>query len=112
MLDDPLVGKVVADRFRVTRLIGEGQMARVYVAEQISMHRAVALKILRKELCRDGSAPARFRREVEAVKRLHSPHTIQFHDFGERGGLLFIAMELLDGETLRARLEREGRLSP
>jgi serine/threonine protein kinase len=106
---DPLLGQVLADRYRVDELIGGGGMARVYLAEQLSMARQVALKVLNTELLDDAEATARFRREVEAVTRLQSPHTISFIDFGETpNGLLFIAMELLDGETLRARLSREG----
>jgi serine/threonine protein kinase len=103
---ESLLGAVVADRFRIDALLGGGQMADVYVAEQLSMQRKVALKILRRELTMDGSAAARFRREVTAVNRLQSPHTIRFYDFGETDdGLLYIAMELLTGGTFRDRLE-------
>ena len=110
---DPHLGTVVAGRFRVQALLGEGQMARVYVAEQVSMKREVALKILRRDLTCHPSAPVRFRREVEAVTRLRSPHSIVFYDFGDTGdGSLYIAMELLSGETLRERLDREGALEP
>ncbi len=111
MSNDPLIGRTVAGRFRVDSLIGEGQMARVYLAEQLSMHRHVALKVLRAELANEPKAAVRFRREVEAVTRLRSPHTIQFFDFGEdEHGLLFIAMELLTGGTLRERLDAIGNL--
>ena len=76
------------------------------------MARQVALKVLNVELLDNVEATARFRREVDAVTRLQSPHTISFIDFGEADdGLLFIAMELLDGETLRARLERDKTVS-
>jgi serine/threonine-protein kinase len=110
---DRRLGTVIAGRFKVISLLGEGQMARVYVAEQLSMKRKVALKILHPELNRHPSAPARFRREVEAVVRLRSPHTIVFHDFGQADdGALFIAMELLPGESLRSCLERAGALDP
>jgi eukaryotic-like serine/threonine-protein kinase len=107
-MTDPLIGGVLADRFRVTGLIGEGQAARVYSAEQLSMERKVAVKILRKELSKDRASVERFRREVEAVKLLRSPHTIAFYDFGEHAGQLFIVMELLEGRTLRERMERGG----
>jgi len=111
MQADPLLGQILAGRYRIEAEIGGGQMARVYVAEQLSMSRRVALKVLQTDLVGDAEAAARFRREVEAVTRLQSPHTISFIDFGEsENGLLFIAMELLDGETLRDRLEREGRI--
>jgi serine/threonine-protein kinase len=113
MLADPLLGRVIAGRYRLDALLGEGQMARVYVAEQLSMGRKIAVKILRHELLSEAEAPARFRREVAAVTQLRSPHAIQFFDFGETDDrLLFIAMELLDGETLRDRLERDRVISP
>src|SRR5688572_25011946 len=105
---DALIGAVLAGRFRIDALIGEGQAARVYVAEQLSMSRRVAIKVLRKELAKDRASVERFRREVEAVKFLRSPHTIAFYDFGEDAGHLFIVMELLEGRTLRERIERGG----
>lgn len=106
---EALVGTVLGDRFRIDELLGGGQMADVYVAEQLSMQRKVALKILRRELSMDGAAAVRFRREVTAVNRLQSPHTIRFYDFGETDeGLLYIAMELLTGGTFRDRLEADA----
>jgi serine/threonine-protein kinase len=113
MPQDALVGATIADRFRIERQLGEGQMSRVYVAEQLAFGRQVALKLLRHELASDPEALARFRREAMAVTRLQSPHTIEFYDFGATAtGELYIAMELLGGETLRARLEREHHLAP
>jgi serine/threonine-protein kinase len=110
---DRRVGTSVAGRFRIDSLIGEGQMARVYVAEQMSMKRQVALKIMHHDLLRHKAAPTRFRREVEAVTRLRSPHSIVFFDFGSTDdGSLYIAMELLTGEPLRVMLERERGLEP
>src|SRR5215831_18689880 len=110
---DRRVGTTVAGRFQIESLIGEGQMAHVYVAQQISMKRRVALKIMHSDLLRHKAAPTRFRREVEAVTRLRSPHSIVFYDFGPTDdGTLYIAMELLSGESLRTRLEREGALEP
>ena len=110
---DRRVGTTVAGRFQIESLIGEGQMARVYVAQQMSMKRRVALKIMHLDLLRHKAAPTRFRREVEAVTRLRSPHTIVFYDFGSTDdGSLFIAMELLTGEPLRVWLDRERALDP
>ena len=105
---DANVGRVLAGRYRLLRPLGSGQMAHVYVAEQISMARNVAVKLLRSDVALDEVAVRRFRQEVAAVARLRSPHTIQCFDAGDAGrGGLFIAMELLAGETLRQRLERE-----
>jgi eukaryotic-like serine/threonine-protein kinase len=110
---DALVGRTVAKRFRVESLLARGQTASIYVAEQLSMRRKVALKLLRPELSFERSAAVRFRREVEVVTQLRSPHSIAFHDFGQtEDGALFIAMELLEGESLRERLDRTGALSP
>src|SRR5262249_31792172 len=110
---DRRVGTSVAGRFRIESLIGEGQMARVYVAEQMSMKRHVALKIMHSNLLLHKAAPMRFRREVEAVTRLRSQHSIVVYDFGSTDdGSLFIAMELLQGEPLRMLLDRERGLAP
>src|SRR5215831_3788950 len=92
---DRRVGTTVAGRFQIESLIGEGQMAHVYVAQQISMKRRVALKIMHHDLLLHKAAPTRFRREVEAVTRLRSPHSIVFYDFGSTDdGSLFFAMEM------------------
>lgn len=113
MDSDPLINQVIAERFRIIKPLGEGQMARVYAAEQLSMRRTVALKLLHAHLLVEATAVARFRREVEAVSLLKSPHTIEFYDFGQtEDGALFIAMEYIDGETLRARLKRDRAIPP
>ncbi len=110
---DPLIGHSLYGRYRIQRLLGEGQMARVYLAHQTAMGREVAVKVLRTELADDDDAGGRFRREIEAMARLSSPHTIQCFDCGETpSGYQFIVMEYLQGETLRQRLERCGLLTP
>ena len=112
-VEDANLGKVLAGRYRLVRHLGAGQMARVYVAEQLEMGRNVAIKLLLDEVRLDDEAVGRFRHEVFAVARLRSPHTIQFYDAGvSETGAQFIAMELLAGETLRQRLNRDGRLPP
>ncbi len=109
---DRLIGHSLHGRYRVRRLLGAGTMARVYLAHQVSVGREVAVKVLRTELTDEDSA-VRFRREVEAVARLRSPHAIQFYDCGATpSGYTFIVMEFLEGETLRERLERRGALAP
>jgi serine/threonine protein kinase len=110
---DANLGKVLAGRYRLVRHLGAGQMARVYVAEQLAMGRNVAIKLLLDEVRLDDVAVARFIQEVFAVARLRSPHTIQFYDAGvSETGAQFIAMELLAGETLRQRLKRDTRIPP
>jgi eukaryotic-like serine/threonine-protein kinase len=112
-VEDANLGKVLAGRYRLVRPLGVGQMARVYVAEQLDMGRNVAIKLLLDEVQLDDMAVARFVQEVIAVARLRSPHTIQFYDAGvSETGAQFIAMELLAGETLRQRLLRDERIPP
>ncbi len=110
---DPHLGEILDGRYRLLRHHGSGQMARVYVAEQMSMERNVAVKVLRDEVARDEIAVKRFRQEIQIAARLRSPHTVACYDAGVSWhGANFIAMELLAGETLRGRLAREDRLAP
>jgi serine/threonine protein kinase len=109
--DDPMIGQVVGGRYRIARMLGKGNMARVYVAEQMSMERNVAVKILQPDLIADEVAAGRFRQEIDAVSRLHSPHTISFYDAGATPeGVPYIVMELLAGQTLRQRLQEDGMI--
>ncbi len=110
---DPVLGSIIGGRYKMARLLGKGNMARVYVAEQLSMQRNVAVKLLQPELIVDEVAAGRFRQEVDAVSRLHSPHTIRFYDAGRTPtGTPYIVMELLFGQTLRERLEEDIVLPP
>ncbi len=94
-------GVVVDGRFAIKGLLGIGGTSAVYVADQTSMGRDVALKILRSELISREQATDRFLREVRAISRLASPHTVSVYDVGRTPeGLLFIAMELLRGRSL------------
>jgi serine/threonine-protein kinase len=109
---DALIGSVVLGRYRVVRLLGEGGMGKVYLAEQ-SMGQAtrpVALKTLRRELTGDPKLSGRFMRESEIVIRLAHPNTIQFYDFGQLDdGTMVIVMEYIEGRTLAEAL-RSGPL--
>jgi len=101
-------GVVVDDRFAIKRLLGIGGTSAVYVAEQRSMGRDVALKVLRSEMITREQATDRFMREVQAVSRLTSPHTISVYDVGRsEEGLLYIAMELLKGRSLFQQMTDE-----
>lgn len=102
-------GVVVDGRFAIRRLLGIGGTSAVYVAQQISMGRDVALKVLRSELLSREQATERFVREVRAVSRLTSPHTISVYDVGRtEDGLLYIAMELLKGRSLFRLMTEES----
>lgn len=94
-------GEVVAGRFRVVSLIGQGGMGQVYEAEQLNLARKVALKVLRSDVGDIPGARARFKREAKVAAALHHRGAVQIHDFGEDQGRLFLAMELLEGSTLR-----------
>lgn len=110
---DPLLGAVIAGRFRITELLGRGGMGAVYAADHLVMKRRVALKILRAELSSDPTSVARFEREARAASRIESAEVVRLFDFGRSDdGLLYIAMEHLDGESLATRLDRDGALSP
>ncbi|MGK0362731.1 MAG: serine/threonine protein kinase [Bradymonadia bacterium] len=106
-----LVGSVVDDRFEILEKLGEGGMGAVFKARQISVDRIVALKILLHDQRGDPISVERFRHEAYLASRLNHPNAIVIHDFGQSAdGLLYIAMEFLEGETLKERIERTGSL--
>ncbi|HET9554088.1 MAG TPA: protein kinase [Anaeromyxobacteraceae bacterium] len=109
---DPFLNTVVADRYRLLSLVGEGGMGSVYKAEHVRMGKALALKLLRGDFARDPGAVARFRAEAQIVSRLSHPHTIAVFDFGELEGAagFYLAMEYVPGQDLSALLRREGTL--
>ncbi|RLB53631.1 MAG: serine/threonine protein kinase [Deltaproteobacteria bacterium] len=110
---DPLLGTKLEGRFEVIERIGTGGMGTVYRAKQDPLGRHVALKILKKELNWDKDTVTRFHREAKAMSLLTHPNTVRVFDFGETDdGLLFFAMELLEGELLTAKVERNGALDP
>jgi len=108
---DPLLGVTLAGRFTVLSRIGSGSMGSVYRARQAAVGRDVALKIVRRDRAYDPETKARFEREARAVSMLKNPHTVTAFDFGEaEDGSWFLALEMLEGETLGERLRREKRL--
>lgn len=110
---DPLVGKVLAERFEILERIGEGGTGVVYRAKQLSVDRIIAIKVLGAHVSTDPSWVKRFHNEARAASRLDHPNTVRLIDFGQtKEGLLFIAMEFLHGRSLRTEIERLGRLPP
>ncbi|MDP3213210.1 MAG: serine/threonine-protein kinase, partial [Deltaproteobacteria bacterium] len=110
-MDDALIGTVLAERYDILDRLGVGGMGTVYRAEQRALGRDVAVKVLRRELGRDPDTVARFHREAQALSNLRHPNTVAVLDFGQTpDGLLFLVMELLEGEMLSTRLRRDGAL--
>src|SRR5438034_5973905 len=99
----------LADRYTIERELGRGGMATVYLAQDRKHHRQVAIKVLKPELAA-ALGPERFLREIETAARLNHPHILPLHDSGEAEGLLYYVMPLVEGESLRERLERERQL--
>ena len=99
----------LADRYTIERLIGEGGMARVFLARDLRHHRNVALKVLRPDLGAVVGAD-RFQAEIEVTANLQHPNLLPLFDSGIAGDLLFYVMPYVEGESLRARLEREKQL--
>ena len=98
---DPLPGRVIAGNFRIDGLIGSGAMGNVYKAEQLSLGKQVAIKVLHPHLMGDEKLVGRFKREAKSASLLNHPHSIQIIDSGQdRDGTLYIAMELLSGRDL------------
>src|SRR6266446_6407765 len=99
-----LTGQTVDD-FHVLRRLGQGGMGQVYLAEQISLRRKVALKILRPDMAASPEALARFRREAESVARVSHPNIVQVYAFRAEG-LPYMAMEYVEGRNLKDYVAR------
>jgi tRNA A-37 threonylcarbamoyl transferase component Bud32 len=109
---DPMVGRDIGGRFRVSRLLGKGGMGAVYYAKQLVIDRAVAVKVLRASPQDPQGAARRFVREARLAASLSHPNIVTIHDFGqEPDGTLYVVMEFLEGQSLGALLDR-GPLSP
>lgn len=105
-------GSVIAGRYQVEAQIGVGGMASVYRAQDIQLGRKVAVKVLHPQYAEDGEFVERFRREAKAAAQLQHPGIVAVYDTGSWDGTWYIAMELLEGPTLKERLQREGRIAP
>ena len=110
---DALIGRTVAGKFTIESKLGQGAMGAVYRARQLALDKAVAIKVLHKERAGDASYADRFRREAKAASRLDHPNSIRVFDFGqEPDGLLYLAMEYVEGRDLRGVLSDMGPLAP
>jgi serine/threonine-protein kinase len=109
--DDPLIGKVLSERYRIVRKIGEGGMGAVYQAEHALIEKKIALKILFQDLTRRPDLIARFLQEAKSASRIGHENVIDISDFGQSpDGLVFIAMEYLDGQDLGKALKKSGAM--
>lgn len=109
---DPLIGVVVADRYRIIELLGRGGMGVVYKVEHARIGKLMALKLLTGELGRDTELVSRFKREALMASKLSHPNTVQVFDFGSSEGLTYLAMELLRGNDLGRIVRHGGPLGP
>jgi serine/threonine-protein kinase len=108
-----LVGQVVADRYLIQRELGHGGMGQVYLAEHVKIGRRYALKVIKPGLVASADAVSRFNREAANASRIAHPNVVQVYDFGESSdGLVYFAMELVEGESLAALVQRETALPP
>ncbi|HWB74156.1 MAG TPA: protein kinase [Nannocystaceae bacterium] len=108
---EDLVGTVLNDRFRVVKMIGDGGMGSVYLAEHVTLRKKVALKVLKHELCREQTHVDRFLQEARAASMIQHENIVDIVDFGPvPGGSVFFAMEYLEGEDLSQVLRRERRI--
>ena len=109
---DPLISQLVADRYRVIRKLGEGGMGSVYLAEHVVIEKKFALKVLAPELARRADLVARFLQEARSASRIGHENVIDIMDFGQSpDGLVYIAMEFLNGKDLGEIVRTQGAMA-
>jgi hypothetical protein len=104
--------KAIGFQYRIERLLGRGGMGAVYLAHELALDRDVAIKVLPPELAATAGLRERFKREARTAARLTHPHIVPLHTFGEVAGLMYFVMGYVAGESLAARLQRQGPFDP
>ena len=108
-----LVGSIIAERYHVLKKLGEGGMGQVYLAEHVKMGRKSAVKVMNPGMVHDADAISRFNREAANASRINHPNVAGIYDFGETSeGLIYLAMEFIEGESLTSLVEKAGALPP
>ena len=108
-----LVGSIIAERYHVLKKLGEGGMGQVYLAEHVKMGRKSAVKVMNPGMVNDADAISRFNREAANASRINHPNVAGIYDFGETSeGLIYLAMEFIEGESLTSLVEKNGALAP
>ena len=105
-----IIGAVLADRYRIQSKLGTGGMSTVYLANDLTLDRPVAVKLLHREISETGHQLERFRQEAKSAARLSNPHLVPVIDAGEQSGRPFIVFEYVEGQTLKQLIESEGPL--
>ena len=105
-----VIGTIINDRYRLEERVGSGGMSSVYRAFDPTLERWVAIKLMHRDISSDPDQLERFRREARAVARLNHPHVVTVIDAGEDDGAPYIVFEYVEGETLKDRIKRQGRL--
>src|SRR5918992_3876702 len=103
---------VLAERYEIDSVLGEGGMARVFRGTDRVLGRTVAVKVLASQFAQDDSSVARFRREAQSAAALNHPNVVSVFDTGSDDGVHWIVMEFVEGRTLKDVIEKDGALAP
>ncbi|MGI6037657.1 MAG: Stk1 family PASTA domain-containing Ser/Thr kinase, partial [Limnochordia bacterium] len=107
-----MIGRVLANRYKIEAKVGDGGMAQVYKAQDTLLYRPVAVKILREQYATDDEFVDRFRREAQAAASLSHPNVVNIYDVGQEGTIYYIVMEYVKGRNLKEIIRQEGPLPP
>src|SRR5215212_11290496 len=105
-----MIGTVLSGRYKLEAKLGSGGMSTVYLARDTTLDRSVAVKVMHREMSEQEDQLQRFRQEARAVAKLSHPNVVAVIDAGEDGGHPYIVFEYIEGETLKQRIDRLGRL--